>query len=155
MSALLSSWSAVWPGDGDRDADAGPDGDLLDDRTAIVGGDAASAPAAHPGSAARHRPVACRSAASSTRTANSSPPSRATLSISRTARPDALADRDQQPVADGVAAQVVDGLEVVEVQEQQRDGLTVPVAGQRVRDAVDEQRPIGETREAVVERLRG
>ena len=57
----------------------------------------------------------------SSRTANSSPPKRATVSAARTQRAQPLGDRDQQLVADRVAERVVDGLEVVEVDEQHRD----------------------------------
>ena len=59
-----------------------------------------------------------RSGASSVRTANSSPPSRATRSPSRTEPRDPLGDRDEQGVAGGVAERVVDDLEVVEVEEE-------------------------------------
>ncbi|MDP9298918.1 MAG: hypothetical protein M3O98_09675 [Actinomycetota bacterium] len=53
-----------------------------------------------------------------------------------------------------MAQRVVDGLEVVKVHEQHRDGLVIallPLDG--VRDAVVEQRPVREARHRVVERL--
>ena len=59
-----------------------------------------------------------RSGSSTTRMANSSPPSRAARSLARTRRRIRSADRDQEPVAGGVAQRVVDDLEVVEVEEQ-------------------------------------
>ena len=52
---------------------------------------------------------------------NSSPPSRAAVSPSRITRAQALADGDQQRVAGVVAIAVVDRLEVVEVEEQDRE----------------------------------
>ncbi len=60
----------------------------------------------------------------------------------------ALGDRDQQLVADRVAERVVDGLEVVDVDEQHGDGRIG--LGERLVDAVDEQRAVGQTRERVV-----
>ena len=55
-------------------------------------------------------------------------------------------DLDQQLVAGGVAERVVDRLEVVEVEEDdgQRARPSRPRAGERVRDAVDEQRAVGQ-----------
>ena len=61
-----------------------------------------------------------RSGVSSVRTANSSPPSRATRSPSRTEPGDPLDDRDEERVAGRVAERVVDDLEVVEVDEEDR-----------------------------------
>ena len=75
-------------------------------------------------------------ASSSVRIANSSPPSRATRSPSRTSR-DPLGDRDEQRVARGVAERVVDDLEVVEVDEEHgRDPLRVRSLAPSVRSRV-------------------
>ena len=53
-----------------------------------------------------------------------------------------------------MADAVVDGLEVVEVQEQHRHGSATPsTPRKRVLHAIREQRPVGEARERVVERL--
>ncbi|MNS95106.1 hypothetical protein D3C72_1293490 [compost metagenome] len=50
----------------------------------------------------------------------------------------------QQRVARGVAARVVDVLEVVEVDEHQRaDGMVARRGGQQVADAVHQQAPVG------------
>ena len=72
-----------------------------------------------------------RSASSSVRIANSSPPSRATRSPSRTELADPLGHRDEQRVAGGVAQRVVDDLEVVEVDEQDRVDLAAARRGRR------------------------
>ena len=56
-------------------------------------------------------------------TVNSSPPSRATRSLLAHGAAQALGDLDQQPVAGLVAEAVVDDLEVVEVEEEDGDGL--------------------------------
>ena len=64
------------------------------------------------------------------------------------ARAQPRGDRHQQLVAGGVAEAVVDGLEVVEVDEQHRE-LAAPV-GDRGLDLVGEQRSVGEVRERVV-----
>ena len=59
----------------------------------------------------------------------------------------------QQLVARGMAQRVVDLLEVVEVDEQDREALVLRVAGvQRVLEAVDEQGAVREPGEHVVER---
>ena len=65
---------------------------------------------------------------SSNRNVNSSPPNRATVSIGRSIVLQPLAERRQQPVAGGVTERVVDLLEVVEVEEQDRE-LRRPSAG--------------------------
>ena len=86
-------------------------------------------------------------------TANSSPPNRAAVSRSRAVR-EALGDVPQQLVAGGVPERVVDGLEVVEVDEQHREKLAVAMgSGDRVRHSVFEQRPVREMRQGIVERL--
>ena len=69
---------------------------------------------------------------------------------------DAVAQTDgggaQQVVADGVAEAVVDGLEPVEVEEEQGDPLFVPWRlGQRGGDAVAEQHPVGDAAQVVVQ----
>ena len=68
------------------------------------------------------------------------------------ARAQPLADRHEQVVAGVVTEAVVHGLEVVEVDEQHRHRLVAPLL-ERVVEAVPEQRPVGELRERVVERL--
>ena len=62
----------------------------------------------------------------------------------------------QQCVAGGVAEAVVDGLEVVQVEQQDRhrEAVAAPPA-QGVRDAVGEERAVGQPGELVVERLVG
>ena len=63
-------------------------------------------------------------------------------------------DLDEQLVADDVTETVVDELEAVEVEEQDRDvALGAFGARQRVREAVDEQQAVGEVGEVVVQRL--
>jgi hypothetical protein len=53
-----------------------------------------------------------------------------------------------------VTEAIIHGLEVVEIQEQDRDhGSRSGAARQRVLDAVAEEGPVGQTREPVVERL--
>ena len=73
------------------------------------------------------------------------------------ARPEPRRDADEQLVAGSVPEAVVDGLEVVEVEQQDRDRLGARVAtpGERRRDAVGEERAVGEIGERVVERLMG
>ena len=93
-------------------------------------------------------PMTSSCVAPSMRMANSSPASRAT--VSTTARSGhAPGDGLEHDVARLVAVGVVHRLEPVEVAEQQRH--VVP-AGQRLAQPVDEQRPVGQARELVVER---
>jgi hypothetical protein len=67
-----------------------------------------------------------------------------------------IAHDGQQPVARRVAARVVDLLEVVEIQEQHRELRPGPArALERDAQAVEEQSPIGQPGELVVERLMG
>ena len=88
----------------------------------------------------------------SSRTANSSPPSRATVSPARSA-PQPPRDRDQQLVAARVAERVVDRLEAVEVDQQHADGGPRPRrALLGLAQAVGEQRAVGEVGQRVVER---
>ena len=58
----------------------------------------------------------------------------------------------QQRVAGGMAARVIDVLEVVEVDEHQRtDFMVARRGGQQVGDAVHQQAPVGQARQHVVE----
>ena len=83
--------------------------------------------------------------------ANSSPPRRATVSVSRTQRCSRRADLAQQRVAGVVAERVVDVLEVIEVEQQQPDLVAGAArAGERGVEPVVEQRPVGQAGEAVV-----
>ena len=68
---------------------------------------------------------------------------------------EALGERGQQPVAVLVPQRVVDLLEVVEVEEDERDTLVAAAGLGRAQyaEAVAEQRPVGEAGEPVVERL--
>ena len=94
------------------------------------------------------------SVASSSRIANSSPPSRAPVSAARRQSLQPLADLAEHEVAGRVAERVVDRLEVVEVHEQHRHRAAVArLALERVFDAVLEQRAVREPGDRVVERL--
>ena len=65
-------------------------------------------------------------------------------------------DRHQQFVADLVAEGVVDGLELVEVDEQHRDDAFAAVQTRdRLLGAVEQQQPVGELGERVVDGLAG
>ena len=83
-------------------------------------------------SAARTRSATSRAAAASrtsgSSTANSSPPSRATASSGPQRALQPLGDQLQHPVADRVPEGVVDLLEPVEVEQEQRDGRAVLAA---------------------------
>jgi len=69
---------------------------------------------------------------------------------------EALGDGDQQLVTEGVAQAVVDELEMVEVQEERGRQAPGPLtAGQCRPQAVEEERTVGETGQAVVQRLAG
>ena len=57
---------------------------------------------------------------SGSRMANSSPPNRATMSVSRALRADDVGRFDERPAAEQVAVGVVDALEAVQIDEQQR-----------------------------------
>ncbi len=86
--------------------------------------------------------------------ANSSPPSRATVSPARVTTLSRWRDGHEQLVALGVAQPVVDGLEVVEVQEQDgRRAASAAGAGQGVTQPVQEQEAVLEAGQDVVERL--
>ncbi len=102
------------------------------------------------------RAAASISSTSSTSTANSSPPSRASVSDGRTCWLIRSATRRDELVAGRVAERVVDHLEVVEVDQQQRHSAAAAlVAGHRVLDPVAEQRPVGQAGQRVLERLAG
>ena len=87
---------------------------------------------------------------SSSRTVNSSPPSRATVSPGRRHASRRARDGDQQLVADHVAEAVVDHLEAVEVEEQHGEQVLAGAGGRerrtRCASAVEEQ---GAVRQAV------
>jgi hypothetical protein len=85
-------------------------------------------------------------------TTNSSPPSRAMVSPSRTQRRRRSDDLHQQLVPEVVAHRVVDGLEVVQVEQQHADRSRRCAARLRQRhpQAVVEERAVGQLREAVV-----
>ena len=71
-------------------------------------------------------------------------------------RGEALGDLDEDLVAGGVAEGVVDRLEVVEVEEDDREPAAVATgAGDGVADALAEQRAVGEAGDGVVEGLVG
>ncbi len=84
------------------------------------------------------------------RTANSSPPSRATVSVSRTHRPSLLATRPQQQVADGMAERIIHLLELVEIEQQQRIIEELRRPGQSVMQAVLEKDAVGQGGQTVV-----
>ena len=66
---------------------------------------------------------------------------------------EAVTDREQQLVADGVAEAVVHRLEAVEVDDDDADGAVVACSAcERVLHAVREQRPVREIGERIVER---
>ena len=65
-----------------------------------------------------------------------------------------LPDRREELVAVTVSERVVDLLELVQVQQQQPDARPVAAhPGQRLCEPIEEQRPVGQAREGVVERL--
>ena len=65
-----------------------------------------------------------------------------------------VGERRQQPVAGGVPKRVVDVLEVVDVEEQHRDGGAGPArAVERDAETIEEQRAVRQPRERVVQRL--
>ena len=85
--------------------------------------------------------------------ANSSPPRRATLSDGRNVSCSRLRHDVQQPVADLVTEVVVHGLEPVEVEVEHREVRLVPAdARQRGLEAVEQQHPVGQPGERIVQR---
>ena len=78
--------------------------------------------------------------------ANSSPPMRAIVSVSRTRRPQAVGRHAQELVADGVAERVVDVLEMVEVEDVGGHHLAVLDAGQGLLQPLVQQHAVGQAR---------
>ena len=66
--------------------------------------------------------------------ANSSPPSRASTSVSRSADFRRLRHLPKQRVAGGMAERIVDVLETIEIEHQDRKRLAVPAARPRIAD---------------------
>ena len=101
--------------------------------------------------------VASRSSqTSSSSSVNSSPLRRATVSLGRSDGLEALRDRLQQLVAARVAERVVDDLEAVEVEEQDRGaalGVVALGAADRLVEAVEEEHAVGQPGERVVQRV--
>jgi hypothetical protein len=65
-----------------------------------------------------------------------------------------LSSRQEQSVTDAVSQAVIDQFEAVEVHEEHRDGVAVAVqAGERVAEPVEEERPVRQARQRIVERL--
>ena len=94
------------------------------------------------------------SRASSIRIANSSPPSRATVSAVRTHAARRTAAATSKTVAGYVPETIVDGLEVVEIEEHYGQTFVGACAAlQRVRHAVEEQCAVGEPGERIMEGL--
>ena len=87
------------------------------------------------------------------RTANSSPPSRASSSPSRRQVSSRRDTADQQLVAHQVAQAVVDHLEAIEVEIQRREGVSAPVLEvlQPAPQALDEDRAVQQTGQRVAE----
>ena len=87
----------------------------------------------------------------SSRIANSSPAKRATVSPGRTRVLQPPRHLDQELVAGHVPEGVVDGLEVVEVDEEHGEVALAPaVAGEGVVQALREERAVGEAGEGIV-----
>ena len=96
--------------------------------------------------------AAARSSTSSQRTTNSSPPSRPTVSLLERPAP-AVSQFDEHLVADLMAEAVVDELQSIQVDEEQRDvgfGTVGPVEGER--KAVDHECSIRQAGERIVQR---
>ena len=83
-------------------------------------------------------------------TANSSPPKRATASTDRTIPSQPLRHEPEQRVADGMAECIVDVLEAVEVQAENRDAFLLPV--QRLVDLLLEEAPVRQVCQPIVAR---
>ena len=87
------------------------------------------------------------------RMANSSPPSRATVSPSATQLAQPLADRLEQRVADGMAERIVDVLEAVEIEAEHRQALALPSAlSSASLHALAQQHAVGQIGQHVVVR---
>ena len=105
-------------------------------------------------SASATNATSCSPLTSSHTTTNSSPPSRATVSPSRTTCSNRRRELGQQLVAAAVPERVVDGLEVVEVEQQHRDhAVGAGRPAERVVDPVHHQRAVGQAGQRVVQRL--
>ena len=85
-------------------------------------------------------------------TANSSPPIRATVSISRELAREDLRECDERVVAGRVAVEIVDLLEVVDVDQQRSEGLA---AAPGARQLVPEPLADGAAVEQAGQRIRG
>ena len=95
--------------------------------------------------------VACSSLPTWTM-ANSSPPSRATVSPSRTHSLQAPRHRLQQVVADRMTERVVDVLEVVEIEAQHGDLLVALHAAQSLLQLLPEQHAVRQVGQRIVPR---
>ena len=84
--------------------------------------------------------------------ANSSPPSRATMSVSRRQPRSRVGDGLEQFVAALVPERVVDALEFVEVQIKHRELLAAPHALERLLELLAEKHPVGQIGQRVVVR---
>ena len=84
-------------------------------------------------------------------TANSSPPMRAIVSVSRTSPRSRAVTILQQLVAGRMAQRIVDGLEVVEVEQVYRHHSAASGAGERVLEPLVEQHAVGEVRQRIVQ----
>ena len=91
---------------------------------------------------------------SSMRTANSSPPSLATVSSVRTPRVSRSATSMSTASPERVSVRVVDVLEVVQVRQQQAEGVSSPPGPiEGMDETIFEQGTVGKRRERIVERL--
>ena len=131
-----------------RDAEAGVDvdGDVAEDERRIE---------RRLMRAATSRRHAC-SVGAVNMTANSSPPRRATVSLSRSVLLEAAADLDQQLIAEVMAERVVDLLEAIDVHHDHADrGAAASLrAGDGVRQRGREERAIRQPGQRVVRRLK-
>ena len=128
------------------DPDAGPDQHRI----------AAELKRAPPSPSCSRSATADGSPPSSRRTANSSPPSRASVSPGRRAPRHRSATRISRSSPTPCPEAVVDQLEVVEIAEQDRELPQITaVKVKRVIQPVGEQRPVRQARQLVVERLPG
>src|SRR4051812_7664527 len=93
---------------------------------------------------------------SSSSSVNSSPESRATVSLGRSGGLEPVRDGREQLVAGRVPQRIVDELEAVEVEEQDRRaafGMVAQGAADRLVEAIDEQHPVGQAGQRVVQRI--
>ena len=84
--------------------------------------------------------------------ANSSPPTRATVSVSRTQWRSRAGHHLEQLVADRMAERVVDALEAVEIEIEHRELVAAADAGQRLGEPLAEQHAVGQIGQRVVAR---